>query len=107
MQINTLPFTYQPGYYPDISLLIGDVVKGWYGWRNDYQTNIEKGHVVKHGVESGVVFGVEFGVIVGVNLESFLESILSSILPIYSNTKQTQQSSNELKENSRLTSVLT
>jgi hypothetical protein len=67
MQINTLSFTYQPGYYPDISLLIGDVVKGWYGWRNDYQTNIEKGHVVKHGVESGVVFGVEFGVIVGVN----------------------------------------
>jgi hypothetical protein len=30
-------------------------------------------------------------------LESFLESILNSILPIYSNTKQTQKRSNELK----------
>ena len=67
MHINKWPFPYQPVYYPDISLVIRDVVKGWYGSRDDYRTDIEKGHVVKHGVESGVLFGEEFGVIVGVN----------------------------------------
>ena len=41
------------------------------------------------------------------NLESFLESILNS-MPIYNNTKQTQQRSNELKlVGGRLSSVLT
>jgi hypothetical protein len=85
MHINTWPFPYQAVYYPNISLLIRDVVKGWYGSRDDYRPDIEKGHVVKYGVESGVFFwsgvvivGVAIGVIFGVDFKFNIVHILQS-----------------------------